>query len=90
MSENFSIRCPACRGAKKVAGLGGMICKCRTCTGTGSILATDKPVTVVVEPPLNVAEVVKAVSDTVPVSEPEPLPVKVDGKRATYQRKKTA
>ena len=62
------IRCPACRGAKKVPKLGGMIGECNTCNGTGKIKAIDKPVPVVplVEPVIS--EIKSAVANAVPVT----------------------
>lgn len=63
-----SIRCPACRGAKKVPKLGGMIGECNTCSGKGTILAVDKPKPVVVEPIETNADIIKAVSAAVPVT----------------------
>lgn len=41
-----TVRCPSCRGAKKVPKLGGMIGECNTCLGKGTIFAVDKPVKV--------------------------------------------
>jgi hypothetical protein len=99
-----SIRCPACRGAKKVPKLGGMIGECNTCSGKGTILAVDKPKPVIVEPVETNIDIIKAVAEAVPVSTVEPdkftvevlkpvaLPeepqIKVDGKKALYKRKK--
>jgi RecJ-like exonuclease len=88
-----TIRCPACRGAKKVPKLGGMIGECNTCSGKGTILAADKPKPVVMEETPEVNEVIKAVSECLPPStitlelksEPD---IKIDGKRALYKRKK--
>ena len=91
------IRCPACRGAKKVAKLGGIIGECNTCKGTGKIKACDKPVPVapIVEPAIS--EIKEAVVNAVPVTtlelkEPIGLPeepqIKVDPKKAIYKRKK--
>lgn len=64
-----SIRCPACRGAKKVPKLGGMIGECNTCTGKGTILASEKPVVSVVAPQEIDFEVIKAVAQALPVSD---------------------
>lgn len=64
-----TVRCPACRGAKKVAKLGGMIGECNTCSGKGSILAADKPKPHEVE--INVVcakDLINAVADSVPAS----------------------
>ena len=97
-----TVRCPACRGAKKVPKLGGMIGECNTCTGKGTILAVDKPKPVIVEPVESQADIIKAVAEAVPVStvtitKELKLPnsdnvvidsIKVDGKKALYKRKK--
>lgn len=85
-----TIRCPACRGAKKVAKLGGVIGECNTCTGKGTILAADKPKPVIVESLLDVTGIVNAVADCVPASTITPIQpdVKIDGKKAIYKRKK--
>jgi RecJ-like exonuclease len=91
------IRCPSCRGAKKVPKLGGMIGECNMCKGSGQINACDKPVPVKVEPVTLVDNVVQAVSECVPPSDIEhkatieTLPiadVKVNPKKALYKRKK--
>lgn len=81
-----TVRCPACRGAKKVPKLGGMIGECNTCSGKGTIFAVDKVKPVAVEVVEVNADIIKAVSDAVPVSTVEP-DVKVDGKKALYKRK---
>ncbi len=88
MTEN--VRCPSCRGAKKVPKLGGIIGECNTCKGKGTILASDKPKPVVSEVLPNTVDIVKAVSDSVPASTVEvvELDVKIDPKRALYKRKK--
>ena len=85
------VRCPACRGAKKVPKLGGMIGECNTCKGEGRINEADKPKPVVAtdigEPN---AVVIQAVANSVPCttlelkSEPE---IKVSAKTALYKRK---
>lgn len=85
-----SIRCPACRGAKKVPKLGGMIGACNTCNGKGTILASDKPkpVAVAVED-VAAKELISAVADSVPASSVEVEPqIKIDGKKALYKRKR--
>lgn len=78
------VRCPSCRGAKKMAKLGGVIGDCNTCNGDGKIKACDKPVSVVVvnEP---VCDIVSQVAECLPVSN---VDTKIDGKRAVYKRKK--
>ena len=87
------IRCPACRGAKKVAKLGGMLGDCNTCIGKGEIKECDKPVIVMAPIPEPVAEIVKAVSEAVAVkaTSPEPvtqeLPLKIPVKPNIYKRK---
>lgn len=64
MSE--SIRCPSCRGAKRVPKLGGMIGDCNTCIGKGTILAVDKPKpAVVVDNSSADSAVIAAVSNAV-------------------------
>ena len=83
-----SVRCPACRGSKKVPKLGGMIGECNTCSGKGSILAVDKPKTVVVEIEAVPKDVIKAVSEcVVPTTTQD---VKIDGKKAVFKRKTAA
>jgi len=94
------IRCPACRGAKKVPKLGGMIGECNTCSGKGTILAVDKPKPVIVEPVESQADIINAVANALPVSTVEPdkftvevlkpveVDTKIDGKKALYKRKK--
>lgn len=86
------VRCPACRGSKKVSKLGGMIGECNTCEGTGQINAIDKPKPVEVTIDDVIAkELINAVADCVPASKIDTLPVtpdiKIDGKRALYKRK---
>jgi len=94
------IRCPACRGAKKVPKLGGMIGECNTCIGKGQIKAIDKPVKVeaTIEDVVS-KELINAVADCVPatsvpdkftveVLQPVTPDVKIDGKKALYKRKK--
>lgn len=87
------VRCPACRGAKKVCKLGGMVGDCNTCKGKGEVKLSEKPIMVMSPIPEPVAEVVKAVSEAVAVS-PEPvtqeLPLRQklpDGKVNIYKRK---
>lgn len=88
-----SIRCPACRGSKKVPKLGGVIGECNTCNGKGQIKAIDKPkpVEVIVEDVSK--ELINAVADCVPATSIEVLKtvtpdVKIDGKKAIYKRKR--
>lgn len=92
-----TIRCPACRGCKKVPKLGGMIGECNTCSGKGTILAVDKPVKVeaVTIEAVKEKEFINAVADCVPVTTLElkqhaviKPDVKIDGKKALYKRKK--
>lgn len=96
-----SIRCPACRGSKKVPKLGGMIGQCNTCNGKGTILAVDKPKPVIAEAVDSQADIINAVAQAVPVSndkfvvellQPVALPeepvIKVDGKKAVFKHKK--
>ena len=63
------IRCPGCRGSKKVAKLGGIIGDCNACSGKGEIKAVDKPVPVVAEIPTPISEVMEA---TARVIQPAP------------------
>ena len=85
-----SIRCPACRGAKKVPKLGGMIGECNTCSGKGSILAADKPRPVITVADVCAKELINAVADCVPATTIKPVnaDVKIDGKKALYKRKR--
>jgi len=88
------LRCPACRGARKVPKLGGMIGECNTCSGKGQILLADKPKPVKIEPVLPEVDIINRVAECVPSSDDKfiELPVeqqtKVDGKKALYRRKK--
>lgn len=94
------IRCPSCRGSKKVPKLGGMIGDCNTCKGKGEILESDRPAPVVIpicEPKMDIAQmVVDCVPGSVstietPVlskSEITQTPSNDDKKRALYKRKK--
>jgi len=91
-----SIRCPACRGSKKVAKLGGVIGDCNMCRGKGTILAVDKPKPVEPEVNVGVADIISAVADSIPASNIDVLPVgdvieavaKIDGKRAVFKKKR--
>ena len=92
MSE--TVRCPSCRGAKKVPKLGGMIGECNTCSGKGTILLADKPVKVevTIEDVIS-QELINAVADSVPATSIEVLKpieqnVKIDPKKALYKRKR--
>lgn len=43
MNEDFvKVRCPACKGMKKVPKLGGIYGDCNVCNGIGSIQGLDK------------------------------------------------
>ena len=61
-----TVRCPACRGSKKVPKLGGMIGECNLCAGKGTILAADKAKTVIVEPVASNTDIINAVAQAVP------------------------
>lgn len=61
------IRCPACRGTKKVARLGGVIGDCLTCDSTGKIKAVDKPIPVVVQQAELVNDIIEATTRVKPV-----------------------
>jgi hypothetical protein len=63
------IRCPSCRGSKKVAKLGGMIGTCNTCNGLGEINSCDKPLPINPEHTTIPSELIHAVSNCVPSSE---------------------
>ncbi len=97
-----TIRCPSCRGAKKVPKLGGMIGECNTCIGKGTILLADKPAKpepVSLEDVIS-KELINAVADSVPASDishpqdelliQDAPDVKIDGKKALYKRKTAA
>lgn len=86
------VRCPACRGAKKVPKLGGMIGECNTCIGEGSILASDKPKPVLAVEVDSNADIIKAVSKAVPIqadlNDAKPAEsFKLDGKKAVFKKK---
>jgi hypothetical protein len=85
MADSEMIRCTSCKGAKKVAKLGGVIGVCNTCDGTGKIKLTDKPVFSNVELQPSEAVVIKSVAECMPVAAPEITDTK--GKRAIYKRK---
>lgn len=92
------VRCPGCKGAKKVPKLGGMLGECNQCVGTGSINAADKVIPAKINVVEEVNPVIKAVADCVPSSDIqhkadiETLPVapdvKINGKKANFRRKK--
>lgn len=97
------IRCPNCFGAKQVMKLGAMMGDCNTCNGKGSILESERPIAVVAPVIEPVKDIIKAVSEAIPVSTVDdkftvevlkPLPeepaIKVDGKKALYKRKTVA
>lgn len=81
------IRCPACRGTKKVPKLGGMIGDCNTCKAKGQINIIDKPKAIIIEPIEPVENVIKEVAESVPATSIEE-DIKVDPKRALYKRKR--
>lgn len=93
-----SVRCPACRGAQKVAKLGGMMGECNTCNGKGTILAVDKPVKVeITVEDVCAKELIDAVSDVtsvvaldIPVVKEQPKDepkFKLEGKKAVFKHK---
>ncbi len=91
------VRCPACRGAKKVAKLGGVIGKCNMCSGDGRIKAADKPKLAPVMEPVNSVDIIKQVADVTPVSVLDAVEVeviaddvKIDPKKAIFKRKKSS
>ncbi len=65
------IRCPGCRGAKKVPKLGGMIGDCNMCSGNGEILEVDRPVMVKIENGPANADIIAATAQALPVSDNE-------------------
>ena len=88
-----TVRCPACRGAKKVPKLGGMIGECNTCSGKGTILAADKPVSInaIVCPEIAAkVEILNAVADCVPASTVESVTVNESVAKKNIYRKKKA
>lgn len=101
MTED-TVRCPVCRGSKKVAKLGGVVGDCNLCGGKGHILTVDKPKTVVAEKVEVVGDIVSQVRDAVKDVEIKFQPemraviledekvkdVKVDPKRALYRKKR--
>lgn len=82
------IRCPNCRGSKKVAKIGGMLGDCNTCVGTGSINAEDKPKPVIAVEDVCAKELIEKVADCVPDTIVIAKDVKIDPKRTLYKRKK--
>ena len=82
------VRCPSCRGAKRVPKLGGMIGDCSTCDAKGKIKACDKPVPVVAVVEPVVADIVEQVAEVIAITEPE---INTEEKRkALYKRKTVA
>ena len=93
------VRCSNCRGAKKVAKLGGMMGDCNLCLGTGMINQADKPSAVTVSPVEPVADIIAQVANVVPkairIDKPKVVGVvdvvedkpKVHSKKAIYKRK---
>lgn len=71
------VRCPACRGAKKIPKLGGMVGECNTCNGTGQINATDKPKPVEVIADVISKELINAVADCVPATTVEKVSITI-------------
>ncbi len=64
-----TVRCPSCRGAKKVPKLGGVIGECNTCDGEGKIKACDKVIPIINEPAPELNDLIKATANALPVSE---------------------
>jgi hypothetical protein len=91
------IRCPTCKGQKKLPKLGGVVGECDTCNATGKIKIKDKPVPFVVNREallsLDAPGIVKEVSSV----EPELLPtvpspsavqaLKAQGKKVEFKHK---
>lgn len=83
------IRCPGCRGSKRVPKLGGIVGDCNTCVGTGHISAADKPVFVKVEPETVVTtDIIDSVAECVASSTVQDDTTKIDAKRVLYKRKR--
>lgn len=82
------IRCPNCRGAKKVAKLGGMLGDCALCNATGTIPLADKPkpVITVVETQKEVQDIIAQVSSA--VEQTKEVDIKINPKKAVYRKKK--
>ena len=78
------IRCPSCRGSKKVAKLGGVIGDCNTCEGKGQIKAVDKPVPVVAPIVVPVSEVMEATARVIQ-SAPKPGNIPVEKIQAAVE-----
>lgn len=89
MIELIEVRCPSCRGSKKVYLLGGIQGDCLKCNGTGKILASEKPIKVTYVPECTVVDIVQAVEEiqAKPTSVPESDIVIKSGSRALYRRK---
>ncbi len=95
------VRCPSCRGAKKVPKLGGMIGECNTCKGGGKIKTCDKVAVVIpVAAPITDA-IVSEVARVVPIAVEIAEQVRIDSevkvveaikpasnKKILYKRKK--
>lgn len=83
------VRCPACRGAKKVPKLGGMVGECNTCTGVGSIPKSEKVETLISTPMPAVDSLIESVAKCVPVACTDSVvnDVKIDVSKAVFKRK---
>ena len=85
------IRCPRCKGLKRIPLLGGMVGDCPQCEGIGKVVAEEVIQPAIVAEPEPSAEVIKEVQKAVDnVKQPVLIdePVKMDKKRAIYKRKK--
>lgn len=80
------IRCPACRGSKHVAKLGGCIGECNTCSGTGKIKQIDKPVPVVSELEQSASDIINAVSQALPTSDKLPETVDIEDVHKVFEK----
>jgi len=58
------VRCHACRGQKKIKGLGCMLKKCLECSGTGYIEQDDESTAEVIEEVIEEAQEVEEVAKT--------------------------
>lgn len=88
------VRCPCCRGANVMLRLGGILGECMACKGKGDIKECDLPKPVEVIPELPILEIVKQVAESVavtdaPLTVPDDVQTKIDGKRAIFKRKTT-
>lgn len=82
------VRCPSCRGSKKVAKLGGIVGECNTCDGNGTIQRCDKVMPIVVDTASIDSCVVTAVANCLPVTTVDTVADIKVGKKVLYKHKK--